>query len=501
MPVFVTSTQAVSRHGVFAVERTPPAAITPTGTGVACLVEQTPWGPPNIVYTPTGIKDLYNNFAPPGFDRTQEGYLAMIRKAWPNNQLKTVRVLGSTAVAATALIQTSGAVTVYTVTAKFAGANGNTLTATSSASSDGIAGHIKITVTVTGPSGTTSDVVDNLPTAAAPSPAPDLSKALLIGAITFGTAGTVSLGTVSFTTGSDGTINALAYTGTQGNNDQGLAKCESDTSIRFVFCGDPGGALRPAMNAALLAHAQFMTDRVAIINGVSGQTATQAQTDAANYVSTRVLYCDPWVYILDDITATKRLVPGAPFAGSVAAQLSPSTPVAWKNAEVIAMFSGINDLETDRGAAAGNNSSAGVATFIREINGGVTLESQNLTITPTDATRKNLSRTRMGDFIAISFVTSVRGFVDAPNVPYNQQVIVQALDAFMGSLKRAQNVDPNHRPHVIDYQIGNLNSANAQVDLAAGNFTVPLDVQTSAGMEKIFLSIRYGETVQVIHQS
>lgn len=501
MPVFVTSTQATNRHGVFAIERTPPAAITPTGTGAACLVEQTPWGPINTVYVPNGIKDLYNTFAPPGFDRTHEGYMAMVRKAWPFNQLRVVRVLGSTAVFATAAIQTAGAATIWTIVAKCPGVNGNAMTATVAAATDGIAGHIKITVSIVGASGTTSDIIDNLPTAAAPVPLPDLSKLLLVGGLAFNSPGTAVLGSVTFSTGTDGTINALAYTGTQGTNDVGLAKCETDASIRHVFCGDPGNTLRAGMNAALQAHAQFMTDRVVYINGNSGQTAVAAQTDAANYRSTRVLYCDPWVYILDDVTATKRLVPSASFAASVSAQVSPSTPIAWKNAEIIAMLSGINDLEFDRGAAAGNNSDQGVATFIREVNGGFTLESQNLTITPVDNTKKNLARTKIGDFIAISFQASVRGFVDAPNVPYNQGIIVQALDDFMSGLKRAQNVDPNHRPHIIDYWIGNLSAANSSADLASGSFTVPLDVQTSAGMEKIFLSIRYGETVTVIHQS
>jgi hypothetical protein len=71
----------------------------------------------------------------------------------------------------------------------------------------------------------------------------------------------------------------------------------------------------------------------------------------------------------------------------------------------------------------------------------------------------------------------------------------------MSSLKKAQSQDPNHRPHVLDYGMGNLSAANSQDDLDQGNFFVPLDAKTSSAMERIFLSIRWGETVQVQHLS
>jgi len=49
----------------------------------------------------------------------------------------------------------------------------------------------------------------------------------------------------------------------------------------------------------------------------------------------------------------------------------------------------------------------------------------------------------------------------------------------------------------VDYAIGDLAGVNSQQSLAAGNFYIPLDVQTSAAMERIFLSIRFGEGVTV----
>lgn len=505
MPVFVTTSSTVTRHGAFAIERPPPVAITPTGTFQPAIVEQFPWGPfstsNGIIYTPASIKDFTNTFAPPGMTRTGAGYLASIAKAWPNNSLKACRVLGTSAATATALVQTSAPVTIWTVTAKYPGATGNSFTLTVGASSDGVSGHIKLSVTVTGPTGTTTDIIDNLPTAAAPNPLPDLSKLLLVGSLTFGTGGTAVTGTTNFSTGLDGTIAAAQYDGTPGNGDFGIARLETDSSIRHVFVGDPGNPLRATVNAALVAHAALQTDRVVYINGPSGQSASAVLTDVANYQSTRCVYVDPWVYINDDTTGAKTLVPGAPFAASIASQLSPSTSIGWKNTEVQQMLRGIVDLETDRGANAGNNTLNGIATVIRESTGGFTFEAGVVTNAPVDNTRRTLARTRMGDYIAISFVNNVRSMVDAPNVPYNQQILVQALDMFMSSLKKAQNQDPNHRPHVLDYNIGNLSAANSQNDLDQGLFFIPLNVKTSSAMEKIFLSIQYGETVQVQHVS
>ena len=286
-----------------------------------------------------------------------------------------------------------------------------------------------------------------------------------------------------------------------GTNDVGIAKLESDTTIRHCFTGDPGNTLRAGVNAAFIAHVGSLGDRVCYLNGNSGQTAAAAQTDVANYRSTRAVYVDPWCYILEDVAAAKTLVTTAAFAASVAAQLSPSTPIAWKNPEVMAMLGGVNDLEADRGNAAGNNTDNGIVTMIREAQGGFTFESAVVTNWALDQTKGRLARTRIGDYIAVSFISSTRSFIDAPNVAYNQQAIVQALDAFMSGLKRNANVDPNHRPHVIDYQISNLAAVNSQTDTGNGLFVVPLDVQTSAGIEKLFLSIRYGEQVVVQHQS
>src|SRR4051812_23648427 len=114
MTVFVTSTSSVSRHGAFAIERQPPAALRAQGTGVALLLAQFPWGPDQLsVYEPTSIADRSYTLAPPGMSRTGSGYLSTIRRAFPT--LKSIRVLGTAAAIATCNLQNAVPATIAVV--------------------------------------------------------------------------------------------------------------------------------------------------------------------------------------------------------------------------------------------------------------------------------------------------------------------------------------------------------------------------------------------------
>lgn len=500
MPVWISSTSAARRHAAYAISRTPSATIKAIGTGVAAIIAAFPWGPTGtLVDTPSGAKDLISKIAPPGMDHLNSAYMSAMFKAFPT--LKIVRAVGGSALQATSALTSAGPVTNATVTAKYNGAAGNSLVAVVANAGDGVAGHFKLTVSITGASGNTAEVVDNVLVAGgivtASGAVLDFSKYYLIGAIAPGTNGRPDNGTYTFASGSDGTINTASYTGTAGTGNQGIAALEGDSQVRHVFTDDPGNTNRAAINTALQAHAIAMGDRFAYLNGPTGQTAAQAQTDASSYRSNRVVYVDPWVYCLDDVTGAKRLVPSAPFAASVASQVSPSTSIAWKDPEVMAMLGNVFDLEADRGQAAADNSDAGICTVIREENGGHTFEAGVLTIAPNDPAQRNHTRMRIGDYAAVSMVRSSRSFIDAPNVPANQQNVIGAVTAFMEKLKAAKDSDPNHAPHCLDYSIPPLAQFNSQSDLDNGSLTIPVDMKTSSGIERLFFSFRFGESVTV----
>lgn len=497
MALFITSTSTANRHAAYAIERAAPAVVKATGTFVAAIVEQFPWGPVGSLIKPGSISERLYTLAPNGMTRTGPGYLAQAAKGWP--ALYAVRVLGPTAATATATLTQSAAAKVG-VAGKYPGVGANSFIATVSAPSDGVTGHFNLDVSVTGATGTTTDSFRNLNVSGTGSDVLPTSytNTRLVGAVTKTAAGTPDFGTYVFTGGTDGTITSAEYVGTQGTGDKGLSLLEGDATIRHVFTGDPGNTLRSAVNSGITTHVTYMGERCGYLNGPSGQALSAAQTDVASYRSKRIVYVDPWCYILDDTTGAKQLVPSAPFAASVAAQLSPSTSIAWKNAEVVAgMLGGIVDIEADRGQGAGSNTDAGICTLIREQNGGFSFEAGVVTYAPTDPTVKRHTRTRMGDYIAYSITQSWRGFVDGPNVPANQQALVSSVDGFMDPLKRAANTDPNHTPHVLDYSISNLAAANAQTDIDNGDYTVPLNAKFSAGQERIFLSFSFGESVKI----
>ena len=445
---------------------------------------------------------------------------------------------GMTAVFGAGTYVTSDVYTAYneavllTVTSKYAGVAGNSITVTTSAPTDTSGGpanftHFNMSVSVTGVSGTTTDVFQNLNySGTGTNSAPNLLNAILTGAITFGynagstpagltggaafytAGGTVAsagfFGTFSMSGGANGSAIAAAdYVGTAGLADKGLALCETDLLVRHVFSDFPGSTIQLAVNQGLQAHAVYMGDRVCYINGPQGQSvsAAEAYHVSNSLVSDRTVYCDPWVYINDEVTGAMTLVPSAPFACSVATQLPTSTSISWKNPEVTQnMLSGIVGIEILRGVAAGANTLVGICTFQPEQLGGFSIEAGVVTEAVSDPSRARLTRRRVGDLVATTFVRETRGFIDSPNVPSNQNNIVQALVALLEGLKDAKDFDPNHHDHILNYGVQSLAAANTPASLANGLFIIPVQVQTSSGIEKLFLAIQFGESVQVAVQ-
>lgn len=496
MPVFVDSPSQAKRHAVYAIERNPPTVIQAQNVAVVGIVEQFPWGPDEAIYQVGSVKDFMDTFAPPGMSHTGEGYMTVIGKAWPI--LKIVRVTGTGAAAATATINKTGPTAMLTLTLKYKGAAGNVVTATTSAASDGDANHFNLTVSVTGASGTTSDIIQNLNySGTGADSTPDLTGTKLLGSITKLASGVPIVGTVTFAGGADGTVASTDYVGTQGAVDKGVALFEGDKTIDFVLTGDPGNTLRAAVNAGLVAHADFMTDRIAFINGNSGMSLAAVQTDVASYRSLRACYIDVWAYQRDDVDGTERLVAPAPFAASLAANLSPSTSFSWKASKAKKYLSSISRLEASRGDGAYTNELAGICTLQKEDLGGYTFESAVVTNAPLNPAKKKYKRTRMGHYMAKAVVGSLRESVDSPNVPFNQQDEVNAVSEFVDTLKRNAKTDPNNLPHLLDGGIDDLKAFNAQSDLDAGQFTIPVSAKISSDQERIFISMNFGESVRV----
>lgn len=499
MSLFVTSTSAATRHAVYAIERNPPATIRAAGATVSAIVEQFPWGPDSQVYTSEGVRDFIDKFAPGGMDRTGAGYMSVIGKAWP--VLKIVRVLGSAAAKSHATLASVTPTDILTATLLYKGVAGNSVIWTISDATDGDTNHFNLDVSITSAFGTTVDRFQNLNySGTGADSVPSFTGMKLLGALTKLASGRPVNGTGSFTAGSDGSITSSEYVGTQGSADKGISLLESDKNVDLLMVCDPGNSLRAAVNAGLAAHADFTTDRISFVNGNSGISASAARTDVANYRSLRVCYIDCWAYQRDDVDGTERLVPPAPFAASAAANLSPSTSFSWKSTTVQRLLSSISRLEASRGDGAYTNELAGICTLQQEDTGGFTFEAAVITAAPLNPAKRKFKRSRMGHYIAKAVVGSLREFVDSPNVEFNQQDEVNAVQEFLDGLKRNAKTDPNNLPHIIDFTMRPLKDFNSQSDLDNGNFTIPADVKISSDQERIFFSLQIGETVKITAQ-
>ncbi len=496
MSLFVQSTSAATRHAVYAIERNPPATIRAAGATTTAIVEQFPWGPEGL-YVSEGVRDFIDKYAPGGMDRTGAGYMSVIGKAWP--VLKIVRVLGPTAAIAEATLDDGAGtpVNILELGLKYKGVAGNAVTWTVSNATDGVTAHFNLEIALTTAFGTTVDKFENLNYGAGDDVVPNFSNTKLLGSITKLADGRPENGTGAFTGGSDGTITSAEYVGTQGSADKGIALLESDKNIDLVITGDPGNSLRAAVNAGLSAHADFTSDRMSFINGNSGMAASAARSDVASYRSFRVCYIDCWAYQRDDVLGTERLVSPAPFAASTAANLSPSTSFSWKSVTAQRMMSSISRLEASRGDGAYQNELAGICTLQREDFGGYTFECAVVTAAPLNPAKRKYKRTRMAHYIAKAAVMSLREFIDSPNVDFNQQDEVNAVQDFLDELKRNATTDPNNLPHIVDFTIRPLKDFNSQSSIDNGEFTIPADVKISSDQEKIFFSLQIGETVRV----
>lgn len=505
MPLIISTTSVATQPGVYAYVRTPPSIIKALNTGIACVVGQFPWGPtvaaqPTLgLYSPSSDADRIRTFAPAGMARTGQGYLAMIQKGWP--QLKVIRVANSADLAATCAINKTGPTLLITVTAKYVGTAGNSITATVSAATDANANHFNLTVTVTSASGTTTDIFQNLnvsgtgadvlPTAS------QLANSTLVGSIVKNSAGLPIVGSTSFSGGTSGAIVASDYVGTQGTTDKGYALMEGDLTISHKFNDDPGNTIRAAVNAGALAHGNFMSNAMVYINGNSGLSASAVQADAVSYQSNYVVYCDPWVKEYDDTSGALQLVPLTSFVASLGTQTSPSTRLSARDPSITQFLSGIQALEANRGQNAAQNTNVGITTCVPNPAGGFMLVLDVVTNAPVNPAQADVPTWRMGIYVATALQNSLQSYVNGPNVQTVQQNILNATSDFMDTLKRNQSRDPIHNPYVLGWQFDPIAAYNTTTDQASGNFTIPLIFQTDAGMQKIFLGLLFGPTASL----
>ena len=103
----------------------------------------------------------------------------------------------------------------------------------------------------------------------------------------------------------------------------------------------------------------------------------------------------------------------------------------------------------------------------------------------------------MGIFIAQSAVNAWYPYVDAPNLPFFQQDLVNSANSFLGVLKNNATVNPAALPYIANFAVLPVGSSNTAATIAAGMYNVGAQIQLGSPMSQISLSMQFGATVTV----
>ncbi len=391
-------------------------------------------------------------------------------------------------------------VAVLTLTGKYAGTllNSSTrATAVVGAATDGVAGHYKLTVSITDPvTGLTSEVYDNLQTTATAIMPSLTNSVLLASASLVNTPTTRPLnGTYTFYNGSNG----VAVTANDYNN--GFNNLATTTLVRFVGIDDCGDTIRAATNADLQAHVDARGDRMCGIQGSPLNALAAAVTDVASYRDDRVIYCGSWVNVNDD-TGTPQQSPFWSFIASAIANLEPQQSHAWWDDRVTTYYTGIASIPTTINTADDTSRNQctqnGICLPIRLDSGRYAALHDR---TSNLAVNKRFSVTRrIKDYLALSMRAGIPGFVNGPNTTDQQRALRNSLDDFLtrevGKGRLAAAPATAAVPNPVAYSIDGK-TQNTAASIASGQYILVINGTTPSPMEQIILLLNVGNTVVV----
>lgn len=483
-PLFIDSLALARAAGAYAVEIAPPRIVEDQIVGYVGLPMQSEWGPDNVVGEPAGSAAFLSTYFPPGSPRTSTGYRALVgRKKMP---LRPVRVMKSDAAAASRVIAVTGGT--LTVLALYKGTLGNSITTQVKAATDGDVTHFDLEVVLTDPvTGTTRGTIRNI--AAGVNPALVGDEALLIASVVWGGAPAaipaVDLAPVALSTGSNGT-------GSVGSTEYNAAidLLAARDEVFVVACDDVGAAARAAVNARLLSHAQTTTrNRLVVLQGDVSAAWSAVKTLAGTVRGDRVILSGAWVQVYDD-SGAKVTSPAATFIASALANLEPQQSHAWWDEVVTNLYTAIVGIvapfSTSDPDVQGEATEQGITLPIR-LESGAYAFLHDRTTNLTAGRRYAITR-RLKDFFARSILTTIRSFVNGPSLRGRHLEVKALVDGFMARQVTAGRASAYS---------STIDGVNTPASLALGQFSIALDANTPAPMEKIGLLLNAGETVTV----
>ena len=483
------SSVSSARYGVNILEQDPPSGVNGAASNVIAIVGDFPWGPVDTVTTIDDPAALFAAFCPLEFGAANS-YTAM--RAFANKRfpgpLKIARTSNGSAAAAARTFDDASAGDSVTVTAKYPGVLGNSISIAWTANADDATAR-DATVTI----GTAY-------TATYTRVATIVSSALVVTDpgdpfVTFskpsgGTLVPVAASAAALTSGADGTAVAGDYTA--------CIDLFSDASQKWNvgFVAELPSAMADTVNAYLKTFADTHLRGRWIMSSVPSQSKSTAQTYVATYRSDRLTMVWPQVKTANpfDPNRAEITVDGNAFAACAFAGVDPwESPGGAPGAE---WMRGITGLAQAASLADLNAMNAkGISPFFMSTAMEGAILHNALTTSLTSGKTKAFRRA-MTDYLVESLAAYLEPFTGrALDIDLRNRRLGAVTGPEIGGMEQflAQLADDEH---LRDWSVDPF-GANVQTNINSGQWKILLAVQLMSVQEQIILLANVGEAVTV----
>lgn len=468
-----------SLDGIYIDETAPPPSVTGVPTGVAILVGQFQRGSDQLqsVGSTGQLYQLYGN------NLTYKGNKALQNKKF--GLLKVIRVVASDAVAASATLPGTSAVTIMTASALWKGVYGNNITVKIE---NGSIGGKKYTIHDGNANAAFPDeVYDNVSVATVVSSGVFANSNLVVMTVNSTASEPTNQAATALASGTDGTVANTDY-------QTAIAHSEIAGAGNILFLDDYNSTRSGYLKTSMA----NTTDKMAVIAGVAGDSVATAVTAVASDRDTdgRLIYAFPYVYTT--IGGISTLVNAASFYAALLSQIAPNIDPAY--AANTQYLSGIEALElqltrADYIALA----AAGISAFEMDADIGPKIKSGVVTQI-ANSSKIMVFRRRMADFIVQSLGKFLKNWQNAPNSQENRTNVAGSISAFNRLLETSSLVPKDSEVLTGKASIIDTKSLNTDDSVAAGYFKILYKRRIYSSMRFIVLQAEIGESVVVTEQ-
>lgn len=479
-----------AKYGVNVLEDSPPGGVRGVGTNIVATVALLPWGPVDTVTELTSLGEFFDTFCPLAFG-VHDSYVACkayINKTFPN-VFKVVRISPTGQAAASKTYQDTTPTNSVTVTAKYPGVVGNSITVAWSANAvDATARDATVAI-----GSNYSVLYKNV--------AKIVSSALVVTDpgdpfVTFtkhasGVAVPAVAAASALTSGADGTAAAGDYST--------ALDLYASASVAWDvgFIAEPDGSLIDTINTACEALVVTHKRGMWVLATPDGQSYSAAKTYVADYRDERLIY--PWPRVLTpnafDTDRDPVEVNGNSFAAVATATVAPEDSPG--GAPGVDALSGIVGLETEATIIQLNdlNDNGITPFFMSDAFDGRCIMHNGVTTTLTTG-RTKIFRRRMTDYVTRSVANFLERFTGRKlDISLSRRVLGPVTGPEASQVRQfLQELQDKNR--IREWALDEF-SGNTQTNINQGTWILLLTVGLYSVQEKIILRALIGETVTV----